>query len=190
MQSDVTKVRQAYAEVSVACKRLERDLEEARAGADTWYKRAHFALQKGEEDLAREALMNRKAANVGIRSLTKQVEVMKATMEKIYGSMTALEAKINEVRGKRDEFESRARTAKASLKVDDVLGDVGPSSALGRFERMRAEVEELEVKAEVTRDMMFGGHADSSLENKFQALESKHRLDSVDDELRALKDSL
>eukprot|EP00173_Palmaria_palmata_P002241 Plantae.Rhodophyta-Palmaria_palmata.ctg23986.p1 GENE.Plantae.Rhodophyta-Palmaria_palmata.ctg23986~~Plantae.Rhodophyta-Palmaria_palmata.ctg23986.p1 ORF type:complete len:151 (+),score=49.28 Plantae.Rhodophyta-Palmaria_palmata.ctg23986:25-453(+) len=111
---------------------------------------------------------------------------MRANTEKLYGSMAALEGKINEARGKKDEFIARARTAKTSQKVNDMLGDVGGSSALEAFERMKTKVEELEVKADVSRDMMVGGPADTSLENKFKALES----DSVDDELAALKGSL
>lgn len=186
MQGDVTKVRQAYAEVSAGCKRLERQLEQARVTSDEWKKRAQLALQKGEEDLAREALTRKKAADDGICSLTSQVEVMKANTEKLYGSMAALEAKINEARGKKDEFVARARTAKTSQKVNDMLGDVGGSSALEAFDRMKTKVEELEVKADVSRDMIVGGPADTSLENKFKALES----DSVDDELAALKGSL
>jgi phage shock protein A len=186
MQGDVVKVRQAYAEVSAGSKRLERQMEQAEVTSVEWRKRAQLALQKGEEDLAREALTRKKAADDQVTSLRSQVEVMKANTEKLYASMTALESKINEARSKKDEFVARARTAKTSQKVNDMLGNVGGSSALEAFERMKAKVEELEVKADVSRDMMIGGAADTSLENKFKALES----DSVDEELAKLKGSL
>jgi phage shock protein A len=51
---------------------------------------------------------------------------------------------------------------------------------------MKTKVEELEVKADVSRDLIVGGPADVSLEGKFKALES----DSVDDELASLKSSM
>ncbi len=51
---------------------------------------------------------------------------------------------------------------------------------------MKVKVEELEVKADVSRDLSIGGAADSSLESKFKALES----DSVDDELAKMKGQL
>lgn len=186
MQGDVVKVRQAYAEVSAGCKRLERQKEQAAKTSDEWKKRAQLALQKGEEDLAREALTRKKAADDQVTSLTGQVEVMKANTEKLYSNMTALENKINEARTKKDEFVARARTAKTSQKVNDMLGNVGGSSSLEAFERMKTKVEEMEVKADVSRDMAIGGAADASLEGKFKALES----DSVDDELAAMKNSL
>lgn len=186
MQGDVVKVRQAYAEVSAGSKRIERQKEQAEVTSAEWKKRAELALQKGEEDLAREALTRKKAADDQVKSLASQSEVMKANTEKLYGSMTALESKINEARSKKDEFVARARTAKTSQKVNDMLGDVGGSSALEAFDRMKVKVEELEVKADVSRDMMIGGAADTSLENKFKALES----DSVDDELAKMKGSL
>lgn len=186
MQGDVVKVRQAYAEVSAGSKRLERQMEQAEVTSAEWKKRARLALQKGEEDLAREALTRKKAADDQVKSLTAQVDVMKANTEKLYGSMTALENKINEARSKKDEFVARARTAKTSQKVNDMLGNVGGSSALEAFERMKTKVEELEVKSDVSAEMMIGGSADSSLENKFKALESG----SVDEELAALKGTL
>jgi len=56
MQRDLTKVRQAYAEVSASSKRAEEQSKLAQGEADKWYQRAQLALEKGEEELAREAL--------------------------------------------------------------------------------------------------------------------------------------
>jgi phage shock protein A len=186
MQGDVIKVRQAYAEVSAGLKRLERQSEQAATTSAEWKKRAQLALQKGEEGLAREALTRKKAADDSVASLSSQTNVMRANTEKLYSSMQALESKIQEARSKKDEFIARARTAATSQKVNDMLGNVSGSGALEAFERMKTKVEELEVKADVSRDMMIGGAADASLEGKFKALES----DSVDDELAKLKSSL
>jgi phage shock protein A len=186
MQGDVVKVRQAYAEVSAGLKRLERQSEQAAVTSMEWKKRAQLALQKGEEDLAREALTRKKVADDQIKGLQPQIDVMRANTQKLYGSMQALEGKINEARTKKDEYVARARTAKTNQKVNDMLGNVSGSGALEAFERMKVKVEELEVKADVSREMIVGGPADTSLEGKFKALES----DSVDDELQKLKSSL
>jgi phage shock protein A len=186
MQGDVVKVRQAYAEVSAGLKRLERQSEQAVTTSSEWKKRAQMALQKGEEGLAREALTRKKAADDQAAVLASQIQVMRANTEKLFSSMQALESKIQEARSKKDEYIARARTAATSQKVNDMLGNVSGSGALEAFERMKVKVEELEVKADVSRDMMVGGAADSSLENKFRALES----DSVDDELAKLKGAM
>lgn len=186
MQTDLTKVRQAYAEVSAGLKRIERQREQSLVTSNEWKKRAQMALQKGEEDLAREALTRKKAADDSAASLEGQISATKANVDKLYSSMQQLENKIGEARSKKDQFVARARTAKTSAKVNEMLGNVGTSGALEAFERMESKVEELEVKADVTRDMAIGGAADTSLENKFKALES----DSVEDELAKMKGQL
>lgn len=186
MQTDVVKVRQAYAEVSATLKRIERQREQAIVTSTEWKKRAQLALQKGEEDLAREALTRKKAADEQEASLSSQITGMKANVEKLYSSMQQLEGKISEAKAKKDQYVARARTAKTSAKVNEMLSSVGTSSGLEAFERMKDKVEELEVKADVTRDLSLGGAADVSLENKFKALES----DSVDDELQKMKNQI
>lgn len=186
MQGDVIKVRQAYAEVSATLKRIQRQQEQAAVTSAEWKKRAQLALTKGEEDLAREALTRKKAADDQEQSLGSQVAGMKANVEKLYSSMQQLEGKISEARSKKDQYVARARTAKTSAKVNDMLSDVSTSGGLDAFERMKTKVEELEVKADVSREMSLGGAADVSLESKFKALES----DSIDDELQKMKGQL
>lgn len=186
MQNDLIKVRQAYAEVSAGLKRIERQREQSLVTSNEWRKRAQLALQKGEEDLAREALTRKKTADDQAVSLASQVAATKSNVEKLYSSMQQLESKISEARTKKDQYVARARTAKTSAKVNDMLSSVSTSGALEAFERMKTKVEELEVKADVSRDLAIGGSADTSLESRFKALES----DSVDDELAKMKGQL
>lgn len=47
---------------------------------------------------------------------------------------------------------ARARTAKTSQKVNDMLSSVTGSTSMDAFERMKEKVEMLESKAEVRRD--------------------------------------
>ncbi|KAF7143001.1 hypothetical protein RHSIM_Rhsim05G0167200 [Rhododendron simsii] len=61
MNDDLTKMRQATAQVLASQKQLENKYRTAQQASEDWYKRAQLALGKGEEDLAREALKRRKA---------------------------------------------------------------------------------------------------------------------------------
>eukprot|EP00172_Hildenbrandia_rubra_P002920 Plantae.Rhodophyta-Hildenbrandia_rubra.ctg4159.p1 GENE.Plantae.Rhodophyta-Hildenbrandia_rubra.ctg4159~~Plantae.Rhodophyta-Hildenbrandia_rubra.ctg4159.p1 ORF type:complete len:330 (+),score=57.85 Plantae.Rhodophyta-Hildenbrandia_rubra.ctg4159:2041-3030(+) len=186
MQGDLVKVRQAYAEVSASKKRLERQKEQAQVTSREWYKRAQLALQKGEEGLAREALTRKKGADDMVKSTQSQMDLMKTNVDKLYSSMQQLEGKISEARTKKDQFVARARTAKTSQKINEMMSSVSTSGALEAFERMKTKVEELEVKADVSRELSIGGAGDASVENKFRALES----DDVDDELAKMKGQL
>ena len=64
MQSDLVKLRQAVALAIASQKRLRSQAEQASSQATTWYERAELALKKGEEDLAREALVRGDHAEV------------------------------------------------------------------------------------------------------------------------------
>ncbi|KAK8999465.1 hypothetical protein V6N11_070629 [Hibiscus sabdariffa] len=66
MNDDLVKMRQATAQVLASQKRLENKYNAAQQASEEWYRKAQLALQKGEEDLAREALKRRKSFAVCI----------------------------------------------------------------------------------------------------------------------------
>eukprot|EP00186_Timspurckia_oligopyrenoides_P005098 CAMPEP_0182443344 /NCGR_PEP_ID=MMETSP1172-20130603/2107_1 /TAXON_ID=708627 /ORGANISM="Timspurckia oligopyrenoides, Strain CCMP3278" /LENGTH=315 /DNA_ID=CAMNT_0024638601 /DNA_START=58 /DNA_END=1005 /DNA_ORIENTATION=- len=186
MQADLVKVRQAYAEVSATLKRLERQQEEARAKELEWYKRAQLALERGQEELAREALVRKTSAEENANALGTQVLNMRANAEKLADSLVQIEQKITEAKAIKDELVARARTAKTRTQVNEMLNSVSTSSGLASFERMREKVEKLEAESEVS-DQFLPGAASPSLEGRFKELEAGS---AVDRQLAAMKAQL
>lgn len=90
--------------------------------------------------------------------------------------------KITEAKGKKDALIARARSAKTTQSINDMLSNVTGSSGMEAFERMQSKVETLESSAEVSAQL--SGTANGSLESQFQALEG---ASAIDDELAALK---
>jgi len=189
MQKDLVKVRQAYAEVSASSKRMQEQCRLAESEAAKWYQRAQLALEKGEEDLAREALTRRKQQVEMSESLKEQLENQSGSITSLYESMKDLEAKMAEAKAKKDQIIARARTAKAATKVNDMLAGVGSGSSTAAFDRMSEKVEQLEAEADVSKQLALGSGSATggSLESQFKALESG---DAVDDELSAMKAAL
>jgi phage shock protein A len=185
VQKDLLRLRQAYAEVSASKKRLERQREAALKTAAEWQQRARLALEKGNEDLAREALLRKKQQEDMAKALENQLRMQAENTAKLYSSMQQLEAKISEAQAKKDEYITRARTAKTAIKVNEMLTSVDTSSALSAFERMQEKVETLESQAEVSRQMI--GSGDASLESQFRALEAGT---DVDEELNRMRREL
>jgi phage shock protein A len=185
MQGDLIKVRQSYAEVTATQKRMERQKAQADGLAEEWYKRAQLALEKGDEELAREALTRRQQQVDTSSALSTQMETQGEAMSRLYSSMQQLETRITEAKGTKDQLIARARTAKTTQSVNDMLGSVGGSSALEAFERMQQKVESLEASAEVSAQLT--GGTGSPLEDRFRALEGGS---AVDDELAKLKNLL
>jgi len=186
MQGDLVKVRQSYAEVLATQRRLQTQIDQQNEVADEWYKRASLAVEKGDDELAKEALNRRQAAVDKSSDLNQQLATMTGNVDKLYDSVKSLEAKITEAKDQKEQLIARARAAKTTSQVNEMLSDVSATGSAGAFDRMKEKVESLETKAEVSAGMLPAGERKGSLEDRFKALESGS---AVDDELAKLKGS-
>lgn len=190
MQNDLVKIRQSYAEITATQRRLLKQKEQCDSMAKDWYQRAQLALQKGNEELAREALSRRQAQTDEAANLQQQIDLQAQSIDKLYEGMQMLEKKILESKAKKEMLAARARTAQSTQKVNDMLGGLTGNTSMDAFTRMEEKVEALEAAAEVSAEMgSFGGNflpgsAESSIEAQFKLLEASS---SVDDELKKLK---
>lgn len=182
MQEDLIQLRQAVAQAIATQKRTERQCSQAQSTAEEWYRRAQLALQKGDDHLAREALTRRKSYQETADSMKGQLEQQSSVVAKLKQNMLTLESKISEAKTKKDLYIARARSAKASQQLNDMLGRVGTGSAMSAFERMEEKVLQLEAQSEAIAEL-----GADDLEKRFAHLESG---DSVDDELAAMKAQL
>lgn len=181
MNEDLVKMRQASAQVLASQKQLENKYATAQKNADDWYARAKLALQKGEENLAREALKRRKDFEDNAKALKSQLDQQKTVVEKLISSTRLLESKIQEAKSKKDTLKARAQSAKTAQKVNEMLGTVNTSGALSAFERMEEKVTALEAEADALNQL-----STDDLAGKFALLEG----DAVDDDLAALKQDM
>lgn len=183
MQDNLIQLRQAVAQAIATQKRTERQASQAAATADEWYRRAQLALQKDDETLAREALARRKSYQETADALNSQIQQQKGVVVKLKENMMKLESKLSEAKTKKDMYIARARSAKASQQLNEMLNRVGTNRALDAFERMEEKVMQLEAQAEATAELNSG----DDVEKQFQALESGSDIDS---ELATLKAKL
>ncbi|XP_044500656.1 membrane-associated 30 kDa protein, chloroplastic-like [Mangifera indica] len=181
MNDDLVKMRQATAQVLASQKQLENKYKAAQQASEDWYRRAQLALQKGDEDLAREALKRRKAYADNASALKAQLDQQKGVVENLVSNTRLLESKIQEAKSKKDTLKARAQSAKTATKVNEMLGNVNTSSALSAFEKMEEKVLAMESQADALNQL-----TTDDLEGKFVLLESS----SVDDDLANLKKEL
>jgi phage shock protein A len=183
------KVRQSYAEVTASQRRIMKQKEQADAVSADWYKRAQLALEKGNDALAKEALVRRQAATDEANNLQGQLDVQNSSIDKLYEGMVLLEKKILEAKAKKDQMIARARTAQSTQKVNDMLSGVTGKTSMDAFKRMEDKVEALEAAADVSKEMTTLGQlpGSSDIEREFKLLEASS---TVDAELAAMKKNL
>ena len=179
MQEDLVQLRQAVAGAIAAQKRTERQCSQAESTAAEWYQRAQLALQKGEENLAREALTRKKSYQETATAMKASLGQQNAVVTQLKENMRALESKISEAKSKKDMYIARARSAKASERLQEMMGNLNTGSALSAFERMEEKVIQLESRSEAIAEL-----GTNDLEKKFLSLEA---AEDVDSELAAMK---
>ncbi len=182
MQADLVKLRQAVGMAIASQKRLRSQSEQAQSQSKTWYERAELAIQKGEEDLAREALIRRKAFKESSEGLIGQLQAQESQVEMLKRSLVKLEGKIAEAKTKKDMLKARAQAAKAQQQLQSAVGSVGNNSAMEAFERMEDKVEALEATGQAAAEL-----AGADLESQFAALEG---VDDLDEELNVIRQKL
>lgn len=180
MQEDLISMRQAVAQAIASQKRTEQEYSKNLTNSNQWQDRAMLALNKGDEALAREALTRKKQHAETAAGLQTALAEQTTTVTKLRQNLTALEGKIAEAKAKKDLLVARARTAKASENINQVLNKVSPGSSLATFERMEQKVLDMEARSAAVGEL-----SGDSVEDKFKALESGQG--AVDDELLALK---
>ncbi len=183
MQADLVKLRQAVALAISSQKRLRNQADQADSQIKTWYQRAELALQKGEEDLAREALTRRKAFQDSSVALNGQLKAQEGQVEMLKRSLITLEGKIAEAKTKKDMLKARAQAAKAQQQLQSAVGNIGTNSAMAAFDRMEDKVEALEASSQASAEL-----AGADLESKFAALEGGSN--ELDNELNDLRQKL
>lgn len=181
MQDDLIRLRQAVAQAIATQKRSERQQAQAESSAAEWYQRAQLALQKGEEDLAREALTRRKTYLDTATSLKEQLTQQATIVTQMKKNMVTLEGKLAEAKTRKDMFVARAHSAKASEQLNEMLGRNTTNSSIAAFERMEEKVLEMEARSEAIAELNA-----NTVEGQFAALEGT----DVDAELAAMKSEL
>ncbi|MGI0485093.1 PspA/IM30 family protein [Pantanalinema rosaneae CENA516] len=179
MQEDLIQLRQAVAQAIATQKRTERQYSQAQTTADEWQRRAQLALQKGDEHLAREALTRRKSYLETAQSMKVQLDQQGAVVTQLKQNMMKLESKIAEAKTKKDLYIARARSAKATQQINEMMGRVGTGSAMAAFERMEEKVLQLEAQSEAIAELGM-----DDLEKRFEAL---GETDDIEAELAAMK---
>ena len=179
MQNDLVKLRQVVAEAIATQKQTERQSYQAKSTADEWYRRAHLALQKGQENLAREALTRRNSYQETATVMKVQMEQQKQVVEKLKQNMKQLEHKVSEAKLKKNMYIARARSAMASEKLNKMLDLVNTGNTLSTFEAMEEKITQLESQSQMIAELGI-----DSLEKKFNTLEGDNHIEA---ELKAMK---
>lgn len=183
LKKELNNVVGASAQAMSNYNRLDAEYQKYVRQSQEWKNRASLALDSGNEDLARKALVKKGDCDKQIASLQSAVDSARQASETLKSQVTELKHKIEEGERTATTLVARKNAATAQRKVAEAMAGVGKAdnafAALARFEDSVAK-EEATAKA---FDQLASAGKDSSLEAQFAQLEGH----TVDDELEALK---
>jgi phage shock protein A len=182
MNEQLIESKKAVAMAIADEKKLERETNSQKAQSDEWLRKASLAVQNDRDDLAKEALLRKQEYDNYYQEYSKQWEAQKESVERLKNSLRELQTKIEEAQRKKNLLIARAKRAEAEQKIQDTMsGMEGSKASFNTFERMSQKVDELEARAEASKELS-SFNADTSLEKKFAELE---KSDSSADQLLA-----
>ncbi|MFO0571428.1 MAG: PspA/IM30 family protein [Polyangiaceae bacterium] len=182
----------------------EKQLRQKVADLDTevekWANRAELAIKHDDDDLAREALVQKKrVTGERDRAEALRAEQRGAALE-MKAELERMEQKLGELESKKGTIISKAKQAKAGGGTESLGASGSGPSAFSEFRRMEDQIEGVETAVQAQRELDEalggrgpGGMTRDEVEAKFRALEYGGKADGpkggseVDDELAQLK---
>jgi phage shock protein A len=172
MEDTLVEIKSNAAGVIAAKKKVERELFGGQARAGDWENKAQLAVDKGRDDLAREALAEKRFYLKKVEELDRERGEFDTLSEQYKDDIRQLESKLAEAREKHRILVQRSIRANGSKKVQTQIRKAESNDAFVRFEQLESRIERSEIEADLVN---FGRK--SSLEDQFAALEQDEEIE-------------
>lgn len=182
MEDTLVEVKANCAGAIASRKRAERAAEAAGKAIATWEERTRLAIEKGREDLAREAIRERRRLEELREAHAAEAAGCETVVAGLKEDIAAVEAKLADARQRHRLLVERHRRARSHQQTRGVIERATRYDAVSRFDQLEQRIERMEAFAEIDPDLQ-----KPSLEEAFAALEAS---EGVEEELERLKREL
>lgn len=201
MEAQIRAARQEVVRSVAAEKQLRKKVEELDAEVDKWAKRAELAVKHDDDDLAREALVQKKRVTAERDRAEALRGEQRSNALEMKAELERMEQKLDELKAKKGTIVAKAEQVRAGGGVEG-LGAKPGGGAFAEFRKMEDQIEGVEAAVQAQREVDEalglgrgpGGMSREEVEAKFRQLEygggdsgQKKGGSEVDDELQALK---
>jgi phage shock protein A len=181
MLDQITRVRRGLVDIAASRRQAELQGQQLQHSADHLQDQAKTALAQGNEELAREALSRKAAAQAQVEDLSSQRDQLAEQEEKLEHTLEVMQKRVSDFRSQKEVLKAQYSVAEAEAAPGDPA--TGLQRALDQVATMQARagaVDEL-IQSGVLEDV--GGGTDEIQEELDQAGSDA----DVDRQLAALK---
>jgi len=182
MEDTLVELKASCAGVMAQVKKIERQLADAHDRAGYWGEKAELAVSKGRDDLAREALLEKRNCQDRADRLERERLNHQGLIDQYKEDIQQLEDKLSSAREKQRILVQRHIRARKSKRAQEDIRRAESTDAMFRFEQLENRIERMEAEADLVN---FGRKP--SLEEEMENLVLD---DEIEQELKDLKSSL
>jgi phage shock protein A len=192
MLDQITQVRRGLVEIAASRKRIELQEQQFQHTVDHLQDQAKAALAQGREDLAREALSRKAAAQAQIDAMEPQHEQLVGEEEKLGNTLDALQKRVNNFRTQKEVLKAQYTAAQAETSVGESAAGISQTFGDSGAELQRTEdkIAQMQARAGAVDELLASGVLEDvggDTDDIQKELDEAGTAAGVDQELAALK---
>jgi phage shock protein A len=149
MEDTLIELKSSCAGVIAGRKKIERKFEAMREKTNLWGKRAALAVEKGRDDLAREALMEKRRFSETTDALENELANFKDLFKQYQEDIVALEEKLKSAKEKKRILVQRHKRATGKKRAQGEIRRSDSADTMARFDKLESRIEQMEAEADL-----------------------------------------
>ena len=195
MLEQLTRVRRGLVDIAASRKRIELQETQLQHSVDHLQDQAKAALAQGREDLAREALTRKAAAQAQIDGMEAQHQQLTEEQEKLESVLAQLQEKVNAFRSQKEVLKAQYTAASAMSAVNEDAAGISASvsDSGAALDRAQDKIEAMQARAGALDELLQSGVLEDvggGGDDIQKELDEVTSASDVDNELAALKAEL
>ena len=192
MLDQITQVRRGLVAIAASRKQIELQEQQLQHSVDHLQDQAKAALAQGREDLAREALSRKAAAQAQIDAMEPQREQLAEQEEKLEQTLDALQKRVNNFRTQKEVLKAQYTAAQAETSVGESAAGISPTvgDSGAELQRTQDKIATMQARAGAVDELLASGVLEDvggDTDDIQKELDEAGAAAGVDKELAALK---
>jgi phage shock protein A len=192
MLDQITQVKRGLVAITGSRKQIELQEQQLQNTVNHLQEQAKAALAQGKEDLAREALSRKAAAQQQIDGLEPQHQQLTEEEQKLEQTLAALQQRVNDFRSKKEVLKAQYSAAQAESSVNESVTGISStySDAGAALQRAQDKIANMQARAGAMDELIQSGVLEDvggDTDDIQKELDQAGNDAEVDKELAALK---
>lgn len=149
MEDTLIELKSSCAGVIAGRKKIERQFEAIKAKISLWSERAALAVEKGRDDLAREALMEKRRFSESAKALENDLANYKDLFGQYQQDIIMLEEKLKSAKEKKRILIQRHKRASGKKRAHEEIRRSDSADTMARFDKLESRIEQMEAEADL-----------------------------------------